>query len=330
MTFSSFVRHAVRNWRRALRGVLLSAAAASLAWWLASYLPGSTQPTFAGIAAVTCLSPGVSDRGRQAIRMLAGVALGILVGTAGLAFGDAYPVLRVGAVTLAAMLVAASFGFNATVIIQAGASAIIVVGSAQSGAGFQRIFDAAIGGIVGLFVSQVLFPPDPVRIIAKAADRLLDTVALSLEAGAEAVRSGDVRPLRAGGEAVRRQGGGLTEAIDFAEGVARWTIRGLLNRRRLLSKAERWRRKATRIGPMTILFGEDLADAIESGGVPADLADALRAVAGYCRQADAEFRPPCLHPRRSKQLTSQLETLRNESAQLRRMTTEAAGNNGRH
>ena len=57
-----------------------SAVAAGAAWELALQIPGHHQPFFAPIAAVIGLGAERGRRGRQAIQMMIGVALGILVG----------------------------------------------------------------------------------------------------------------------------------------------------------------------------------------------------------------------------------------------------------
>ena len=66
-----------------------AAAAAGISWELALQLPSHGQPFFAPIAAVIALGAERGTRGRQAIRMMTGVAVGILLGAAVLALAGA-------------------------------------------------------------------------------------------------------------------------------------------------------------------------------------------------------------------------------------------------
>src|SRR3954452_19180147 len=59
-----------------------SVVAAGLAWELALQIPGHGQPFFAPIAAVIGLQAERGRRGRQALQVIVGVALGILLGAA--------------------------------------------------------------------------------------------------------------------------------------------------------------------------------------------------------------------------------------------------------
>jgi uncharacterized membrane protein YgaE (UPF0421/DUF939 family) len=65
------------------------------------------------------------------------------------------------------MLTASSFGLSAIMLIQAGISAILVMASSLE-SGWGRISDAAVGGVLGLIVSQILFTPNPVRMVKRA------------------------------------------------------------------------------------------------------------------------------------------------------------------
>jgi len=56
------------------------AGAASLAWLVATEVVGHARPFFAPISAIIALGVGVGGRGRRAVEVALGVALGILVG----------------------------------------------------------------------------------------------------------------------------------------------------------------------------------------------------------------------------------------------------------
>ncbi|WP_242122007.1 FUSC family protein [Sphingomonas lacusdianchii] len=223
MHFTSLINAPTRNWLQSLRGILLSTIAAVLSWWAARTLFGDHPPVFAAIAAIVCLSPGIPSHGRQAIGMLVGVSLGIGVGE----FARSLPIdptLRIAVVTPMAMLAAASFGLNAVMIIQAGASAVIVVAGEQAGAGLQRVADAAVGGGIGLLFSQFLFTPDPVAMVDRAGECWL-------------------RSRARGGREMRAAAAALDDAIGSARAMIRWTVRGRIGAQRVETAIERWCRE---------------------------------------------------------------------------------------
>ncbi|MDX6467768.1 MAG: hypothetical protein QOI27_2808, partial [Gaiellaceae bacterium] len=70
-----------RRFDRAVAGrTVQTALAAGAAWELARQIPGHTQPFFAPIAAVIGLTAEPGLRGRHAVRLIAGVAVGISIG----------------------------------------------------------------------------------------------------------------------------------------------------------------------------------------------------------------------------------------------------------
>ena len=86
---ASLRRAAGRLDRRVLARIAQSAAAAGAAWEIALQIPGHGQPFFAPIAAVIGLGAQRGRRGRQAIEMIVGVGIGILVGAALIALAGA-------------------------------------------------------------------------------------------------------------------------------------------------------------------------------------------------------------------------------------------------
>jgi hypothetical protein len=219
MKAARFLRTPALHWAQATRDILISAGAAGVAWWLGTLL-GHPRPVFAAIAAVVCLAPGVASHGRQAVGMLVGVTIGIVAGEAALSLpiltaGGADMGLKVATVMLVALFAAASFGLNAVMIIQSGASAAIVIGAGQRGPGFERIGDAATGAAIGLLCSQVLFSPDPLTRIARARADLHRAIATA----------GDNDPHERAA-AIRRHAATLETVIGAAAGTTRWTLRG--------------------------------------------------------------------------------------------------------
>ena len=143
------------RWSADWREVLASAFGAGLSWVLAQQLLGHPEPIFAPISAIICLSPGLPSHTRQTMGLLLGVATGILIGELSLALPDNVS-MRMILAPFFAMLVASAYGQAAVVSIQAGVSAILIVGFGPATAGSVRLIDVVVGAAVGLFLSQIL------------------------------------------------------------------------------------------------------------------------------------------------------------------------------
>ncbi len=268
---------------------MASAVAAGLAWLLAQHLFGHPKPLFAAISAIVCLSPGLPSHFRQALGLLVGVAIGIIVGEFGLLIPDTLPLLRLAFVSFVAIVVAGLLGLPPVVPIQAGVSAILVLALGPATAGSVRMLDVAVGAALGLFFSQILLTPNPVRIIDDAARDLLSALARGLDDCAEAVRRLDHK--RAEG-AVRRLSKAhdnlvaLSAGIDAARSAARWSLRGLLAAREVSEIAKCYDRHSIRIYASALLFGEALADAVRKrdGPPPEALERQVRRAAARCAE----------------------------------------------
>ena len=154
---------------RRLRGVLWpiaqTAVAAGLAWWLARGVLGHQQPFFAPIAAAVCLSASNVLRGQRAVQMIIGVALGIGLGIGAKAWLGTGPA-AIGVAVFICLYVAVliSHGFIGQGLMfynQTAASAILVLAFGRSTLGFERLFDALIGGGIAIAFSVLLFPANP-------------------------------------------------------------------------------------------------------------------------------------------------------------------------
>ena len=99
----------VARLRASVWSVAQSAAAASLAYFLAQVLLGHESPFFAPIAAVISLSVTVGSRPRRAIEMVFGVAVGLMVADL-LVLVIGTGTLQIAAVVLLAMAAAVFFG----------------------------------------------------------------------------------------------------------------------------------------------------------------------------------------------------------------------------
>jgi uncharacterized membrane protein YgaE (UPF0421/DUF939 family) len=165
--------------------ILQGTAAATAAWLLAKYVFDHPQPFFAPVAALIALNTSVGERGLNAVRLLQGVILGIVVGEVilvTLAGGSGSMALAI----LAATALARALGGTRIVIAQAAVGAILTVALGDAEAGVERLSDALIGVGVALVFSQLLFSPEPVALVRRAEAPVLGRMAhgLGLTAGA--------------------------------------------------------------------------------------------------------------------------------------------------
>jgi uncharacterized membrane protein YgaE (UPF0421/DUF939 family) len=170
--------------------LLQQSVAAAVAWFLATHIVEHGQPFFAPIAAVVALNAPIGERGGNALRLLQGVVIGIIVGELALGtLGATTGALFLS--TLVAMAASRAFGGTPLVIAQAASAAILTVAVGDTEVGPDRLVDALIGGGVALLFSQVLFTPEPVRLLRRAETRVLTDIADALDLTARAVDKGD-------------------------------------------------------------------------------------------------------------------------------------------
>ena len=169
-----------------------AAAAAGISWELALQLPNHGQPFFAPVAAVIALGAERGTRGRQAIRMMTGVSLGILVGAVVLAIAGAGG-WQIVVGTAAALVIATGAGASQVVRNQAAASAILIVALHRPGSNLalQRFEDALIGGAVAIVIARFLLPIDPIPLVRDEARSLREQLAGALDEAAGALADHD-------------------------------------------------------------------------------------------------------------------------------------------
>jgi hypothetical protein len=153
---------------------------------IAKYLFDHEQPFFAPIAALVALNTSLGERGLNAVRLLQGVFLGIIVGEATLA------ILAGGAGSMAlgifvATALARALGGTRIVVAQAAVSAILTVAVANAEAGVERLGDALIGTGVALVFSQLLFSPEPIGLLRRAEAAALEHLSAGLALTARAL-----------------------------------------------------------------------------------------------------------------------------------------------
>lgn len=209
--------------RNAWWPVVQAALASGLAWWITHNALGHPQPFFAPIAAAISLSSTVGRRWRNAVQMMFGVTLGIVV-SEGVVAAVGTGVLPLTLAVLLAMGAAVVFSPMPMFVNQSAASAILVVALRSGGIAGERLGDAWIGGGCALLVSLVLFPPHPLPLLARAIRGALQAVARALRSAADALDSGEPRDADATlaiTQSVHNQLAALTQARAAATDVVR-------------------------------------------------------------------------------------------------------------
>jgi uncharacterized membrane protein YgaE (UPF0421/DUF939 family) len=265
------IRERVARFRGRLSAPVLgriaqSAVAAGIAWELALQLPDHGSPFFAPIAAVISLGATVGRRGRQAVEMMTGVALGILIGAALIALaGAGWWQIVVG--TAVALVAATGAGATPMVRNQAAASAILVVALHRPGSNLavQRLEDALIGGAVAIVIARILFPVNPLELVRDEARSLRSALSAALDEVAEALAAHDRDRAQAGLDAV--------DAIDEHD-----LARALLLAREVARAAPRRRPLRRRIDVLSAVYR----------GLEASVSDAHAIATGALRLLDAE------------------------------------------
>jgi len=219
-----------------LKGMWLTLAqtsvASGLAWYLAHDVLAHPQPFFAPIAAAVCLSISNVLRAQRAVQMMIGVTLGIGTGTVvlGLLGTGAVPIAVVALIALSvAVVIGRGFiGHGMMFANQTVVSSILVLALPRSGVGYERIYDALIGGCLAIVFAVLLFPADPLKVLRRARIGVLDTLrgVLSRTADFAAARRQPAPdwPLSAM-DRVHEQVGGLIQARATARQVVRLSPR---------------------------------------------------------------------------------------------------------
>ena len=204
--------------------ILQTAVAASLAYFVATFVLRSEQVFFAPIAAVVTLGLSLGQRGRRAAEVALGVAIGLAVADL-IVLVIGVGSLQIGVVVAFAMAAAVFFGDRTLFVNQAAISAILVVllQPPQDSFNPDRFLNALAGGAVALVI-HYLFPVNPERVVERAAQpifeelaSILDEIAAGLEEN-DLVRSEEVlNRSRELDERVR----GFSEALSAGHETAR-------------------------------------------------------------------------------------------------------------
>jgi uncharacterized membrane protein YgaE (UPF0421/DUF939 family) len=242
---------AVRGARRRLAdagwSIVQTPVAAGLAWYIAHTLLGHHQPFFAPTAAAVSLSKIRVLRGQRALQLIAGVVLGIGIGSAVKAVASpaagSTGAVAIGVAALIALVAALALGggfFEEGVLFvnQSATSAILMIAVAGTATASERLSDALIGAGVTLVITMVVFPAAPLPLIQDAVRQvfaaLRDTLARLAELAGTGRTPGPDWALAAG-QRIQHQLAGLQEARSTARQVAnlaprRWPERSRVRR----------------------------------------------------------------------------------------------------
>jgi uncharacterized membrane protein YgaE (UPF0421/DUF939 family) len=280
--------------------ILQTALAAGIAWEVALRIPGHGQPFFAPIAATIALAAERGRRGRQAVQMMTGVSVGILVGATFVwAFGEgAWQLVIVTALTLA---LAIGAGSTPLIRTQATVSAILVVALHNPGTNvaWQRLADALIGGSIAIVLARFLFPIDPLALVREQARAVRAALASALDDLAEAIDRRDIEHARRALDAIDDvDDGRLDEALSLAREVSR-----AAPRRRPL------RQRVEQLGVVAHELAASVSDAramatgairvLDGTRVPAEAAETVRATAAAVRAIDPDDARTCAEEARA-------------------------------
>jgi uncharacterized membrane protein YgaE (UPF0421/DUF939 family) len=215
----------VEDLRRNAWPILQVALAAALAWLVATEVIGHARPFFAPVSAIISLGVTLTYRGRRAVELTLGVALGIGIGDV-LVWALGTGTLQIALVVILAMGGAVAVGGGGMLVTQAAVSGVLVatLQPPTHGPDFTRFVDALAGGTIGLLVS-VLLPADPLATLRRTTRPVLEELAGVLGQLAGALRTRDLEIAERALErarAIDEDFVGLTEAVRFGRETARY------------------------------------------------------------------------------------------------------------
>ncbi|SIN41354.1 FUSC family protein [Micromonospora cremea] len=206
---------------RAIGGLAVQAGlAAALSWLVVKEVLHISQPVFAPISAVSTLAASVGQRLRRTVELIIGVTVGVLIGDLLLQVtGTGW--WQLALIVVLAIVVALFLAGSAAVVIQAGATAVLIATLSPSVRDLEipRFVDALVGGAVALLVTAVLLPLNPLRVLNRAARPALDLLSAQLDATAGALARHDPAPARAAMAELRQNKDELKALVEATQGA---------------------------------------------------------------------------------------------------------------
>jgi uncharacterized membrane protein YgaE (UPF0421/DUF939 family) len=289
-------RQNLRRLRTLLWPILETAGAAVAAWYLAKLLLPGRDTGFAPIAAVICLGATIDQQRARALELTGGVVLGVLIADLLVRLLGSGPP-QVGLMVVLAMAAAVLVGGGALLMTEAGVSAIIIGSTVPSTLGLfpLRPIEALVGGAVAFGVHSLVFPPDPLLHVGRAANSVFSGVGRALEDLAAALNTGDraqaeraLEAMRSIDGDVRALGEALTQGREMARSAPlRRAARAALDRQGEIGQHLDFAVRDTRV------LARDTVRYVRSDGSPVpDLADAVGDLAQAIWALAAAFDAP--------------------------------------
>ncbi|HEV7639409.1 MAG TPA: FUSC family protein [Gaiellaceae bacterium] len=161
------------------------------AWWVASGL-GATRPLFAALVPLVAMSGDPFAAVSVSFARILGVFAGVGIGLA-LLHIDVSSTWLVALALVVATLVGIVLKIGERPNFQVAIAALFVIGFAGQGAsqiGVQRIWETAIGAVVAIGVSVLVWPPDPIRELERRLERLRQQLAADFAVIADDLATG--------------------------------------------------------------------------------------------------------------------------------------------
>jgi uncharacterized membrane protein YgaE (UPF0421/DUF939 family) len=174
-----------------LRLAIKMAIGGTGAWWIASEL-GAKRPIFAALVPLVAMNGDPFAAVSVSLGRILGVFAGVGIGLAlmHVAVGVTW---RVAIALLVATLVGIVLKVGERPNLEVPIAALFLIGFASANVsqlGVQRIWETAIGALVAVVVSAVLWPPDPIRELERRLHRLRQQLAADLAAIADDLATG--------------------------------------------------------------------------------------------------------------------------------------------
>lgn len=258
--------------RFAFRDAVLSALAAVLAWKTAQSLWGHATPTFAAVAVVVCLAPGLPSHLKQTWSMLLGCVMGIVIAELAWQLPNHHPMLLLGGSVFVALLMGCLLSPTPVAAIQAAVSVLLVWAMGPQVAGEIRLLDVTTGAVIGLLFSQIVFTEDPIKSMSFAARKLLQELGQGLAAMQAACTAGDAQQAEQALAKVTQAYVSLTAlqtAVEQGRQAAKWSLRGRWRLRQVNAQVGRYGRHAARLYGTSLLLAEGMARSLAHADAPA-------------------------------------------------------------
>jgi uncharacterized membrane protein YgaE (UPF0421/DUF939 family) len=268
-----------RRLRAQLWPILETAGGAVIAWYLAKLLLSDRETGFAPIAAVICLGATLGQQRERALELMGGVVVGVLIADLLVRLLGTGPP-QVGLMVVLAMSAAVLVGGGTLLMTEAGVSAIIIGSAAPATLGLfpTRPIEALIGGVVAFGLHSLVFPPDPLLLVSRAAHAVFGGLGRTLEELAAALDTGDAGRAQRALDAARGLDDNMrafAEALSLGRDTARsaplrWADRAALDRQEEIGRHVDFAVRDTRV------LARDTVRYLRANGSPVpDVADAV-------------------------------------------------------